>query len=298
VYKFIVILIIISIIAFFPGGLFGANSGEWQSVESDCISYNIIDIVVSRYEDTRHIYAASSSGGLAETDGIYKSTDDGLTWERIDLLLDGFPVDIEGSEQFANILMVNSRTEVRLSMNATYENPVWERRMNGLPEGAIFDNLAIDQSTISGPDDDIFTAYVGYVYPSQSNKAVSKTVDGGLNWTETGDIPTPERIPDIDIHPLDSDYIVFAAYIRNPGIYLSRNSGNTWERIRDDDCYSVAFDPNNPDIIIAGRYNEIVKTIDGGDRWEVVYTSPSMIKDVIAGLILYHLAVENCTTLV
>lgn len=60
----------------------------------------------------------------------------------------------------------------------------------------------------------------------------------------------------------------------SPWLMFSHNNGNTWDYVpletlvtTDNAVYSIAFDPNNSDIVYVGMQREIIKTIDGGNSW-------------------------------
>src|SRR6266850_1286823 len=67
----------------------------------------------------------------------------------------------------------------------------------------------------------------------------------------------------------------------NPGIYISSDGGMSWHKTSDFHIYSLAIDPQNPQIIYAGGFgggndhrgrptDALVKSSDGGQSWIVV----------------------------
>jgi photosystem II stability/assembly factor-like uncharacterized protein len=62
----------------------------------------------------------------------------------------------------------------------------------------------------------------------------------------------------------------------SPILLFSTDSGVTWEHIYldtivsvDNTVYSIAFDPNDSDVIYVSLFKEIIKTTDGGTTWVV-----------------------------
>ncbi len=59
-----------------------------------------------------------------------------------------------------------------------------------------------------------------------------------------------------------------------PILYFSNDSGTTWDYdlletlvTGDDAIFSIAFDPNDPDVVYASMSKRIIKTTDGGSSW-------------------------------
>jgi len=107
----------------------------------------------------------------------------------------------------------------------------------------------------------------GTLYCS-TEKGVYKSTDGATNWKKTGLKLSGIRC--ISQNPKDSR--ILAAGTEDNGIYLSRDSGNNWERCRNGidhtTFYTIAFDPKNPEKIYAGGFETgVYKSTDGGLTW-------------------------------
>ena len=72
------------------------------------------------------------------------------------------------------------------------------------------------------------------------------------------------------------------------GVFLSRDSGETWERVTPGDnpdlrnFDSLAIDPRNPQIIYAGTFHLPWKTADGGKHWVSIHTGMIDDSDVLS----------------
>ncbi len=60
------------------------------------------------------------------------------------------------------------------------------------------------------------------------------------------------------------------------GFFISEDNGHTWKdsslRLGNDGMFSLSMHPHNHDILFAGTYNGIVKSVDRGRTWEMIST--------------------------
>lgn len=108
------------------------------------------------------------------------------------------------------------------------------------------------------------TIYVGHF------DGVHKSTDGGLTWSgaENG---LPDHLTQssgnlaIDPHHPGT---LYASCAYN-GIYKSVDSGASWRVVNAAISNAVlAIDPVNPDVIYAGSFGEVYRSVDGGITWE------------------------------
>ena len=118
-----------------------------------------------------------------------------------------------------------------------------------------------------------------------------KSMDAGKTFTRSG-LEKSGRIGRIVVHPRDPN-IVFAAALghcygpqKERGVYRTKDGGKTWEQVlfvdENTGCSGLAMDPNNPRILFAGMWTQIIRTWgqvsggpggglfvsrDGGDTW-------------------------------
>ena len=65
------------------------------------------------------------------------------------------------------------------------------------------------------------------------------------------------------------------------GIYVTRNSGNTWEQHLSGIVKALEIDPNNHSIVYASSGSDLYKSVDQGVTWSPVYSFPSVISDPV-----------------
>ena len=119
-----------------------------------------------------------------------------------------------------------------------------------------------------------------YVYVGLAGEtAPGRPVQSGLyrmavrddRWEKlTRGLPEAPTIRAIVPHPDDPDTIYVGT---QDGPYRSSDHGDSWEKLDVVDhglpVWSLAFDPNDPNVLYAGYENcEIYRSDDGGERWE------------------------------
>ncbi len=239
-------------------------------------------------ENARILYAASYKHG------VYKSTDSGLHWVRINNGL-----GVAGNLQVRKILVdPNDSNTLYAGMEAIHTEDnngsgtvhgglfkssdagaTWNRIDLPLPQLSVWD-IAV----VAGHPEIIYTA-VSSEYDHTLKKnfpgGVYKTVDGGASWAKVNSGFGTEDNLDvvaIAVHP-DNPNILYAVTSDAPyhdqssgrGIFRSLNAGITWEVVNDGlgvlAFSALTLDPSNPSILYAGSAgNGIFKGIDHDAR--------------------------------
>jgi hypothetical protein len=97
----------------------------------------------------------------------------------------------------------------------------------------------------------------GYVYQS---------TDGGQNWNQISQLDDLQ----IDDMAVDKDSPPRVFMATNKGVYLSKDSGETWNRVFDTSADAIAISPDDPTEIFAGCYDGVFASFDGGQSWAKV----------------------------
>jgi len=170
------------------------------------------------------------AGGLT---GVYRSTDSGVTWQKIS--------DQPNVESVA----IDPRTHDRLYVGTWRQGyrtddggHTWKLINKGMVLDTDMFNITIDPHQ----PDDIWLATCGWVY---------NTKNGGDEWTRYRDGFDNRRIQDVEIDPCNRDTI-YAGSVA--GLYRSDDGGKSWYVVSSEDLVitNIALDAQHPDRIILG----------------------------------------------
>ncbi len=180
------------------------------------------------------VHPITSDVYVATQDGLYRSQDQGENWEVIlNVDLGSFRssfCDLEFTSD-GGIYVTGGIFETgRIYYSDSGDIGTWQHQLNGLPEFGVY---RIEMA-VAPSDPDIAYAILG---DTESNdymiEGVFKTTDKGQTWAE----------------------------INNPGGDYNLARRQSWYDL------SLAVDPNNPDVVVAGGLH-IWRSQDGGDNWQ------------------------------
>ncbi len=256
-------------------------------------------IVDPTNSQTVYVAAIGVAWGDSESRGVYKTTDGGVTWEKVlynnertgaaDLVMD---------PQNPNKLIV-AMWEYRRwpyefksggegsGIYVTYdggENWIQRTSEDGLPEG----NLGRCGLAIAASEPDIVYALV----EAKDKNALYRSNDGGRNWNRISDDDDignrPFYYADIYVDPSRPNriYSLWSVLTR------SDDGGKTWNTIGPysfihPDHHAFWIDPNNPDHVIDGNDGGMNISYDGGITWRFLDNLPLAQ--------FYHISVDNQT---
>lgn len=98
------------------------------------------------------------------------------------------------------------------------------------------------------------------------------------SWVFIGKPMDDAGVNTITIHPED-DNLWFVTSWR--GIYVTRNSGNSWEKYFTSYTSALEIDPNDPSRIFAGSGKEMYLSIDYGHSWTQINSFPAAIISIL-----------------
>jgi hypothetical protein len=136
----------------------------------------------------------------------------------------------------------------------------------------------------------VYTVVADPLHPSilyaGTERGVFRSTDAGATWAVSGTGLAPTRVQTIAIDPATPSTLYAGTLTPNGvasvGIYKSTDSGGTWSPVDAGifdpvtgtgpvDVESIAIDPRNPSILIAGSlFSEIFRSVDGGANWQSV----------------------------
>ncbi|GMU95763.1 T9SS type A sorting domain-containing protein [Ignavibacterium album] len=222
----------------------------------------------------------------ATTEGIFKSTDAGSSWENVHPVIMGFDIAINPLN--SNIVFAthgNLGSTGHGIYRTTDGGNTWIKLGSGLP--ATFNGKAV--LSIYPPDPNIIYASIGNGSSSGAGTWLCQSMDGGNNWiiVNTTDYATYQGWYShwVGVSPFNSN-LVLAGGI---DVFKSNNGGYTltqksywynWDfgvtppggpegppDYVHADQHSITFHPTNPNIIYFGTDGGVFRTTDAGETF-------------------------------
>jgi photosystem II stability/assembly factor-like uncharacterized protein len=207
---------------------------------------------------TPNAYLVGVSSDTKEISGLYRSTDQGVTWTQIAGLKSKEVWSIAVANADGGTLAAGTRDGVYLS---TDSGSNWKH--------------------ISPPDNTELAPVVSLAFDPKDASSIYagtphlpwKTADGGATWQSihTG------MIDDSDVFSINVDSVdpqrVFASACS--GIYRSDNAAGLWHKMNAAPgvsyrTYIIRQDPNNRNLVYAGTTFGLQRSTDGGANWHRV----------------------------
>lgn len=264
---------------------------EWQLV-GPTNRGGRISAIAMHSQDMQTIYAGAASGG------IFKSTNQGQTWEPVfDDAANLSIGDVDIAPSNPDILYVGTGESNAGGGSLTYDGigvyksvdagESWQ--FAGLENSGSVGRVAIHPAN----SQTVFVAAMGRLFSNNAERGIYRTVNGGDTWEKVLYVSDSTGGIDVVIHPENPDTVYAAMWerIRRPerrsyggptsGIYRSVDGGDTWEELTEGLPSAAAhkgrigidISASEPNILYAiyadkvGYFQGIYKTADNGDSW-------------------------------
>jgi photosystem II stability/assembly factor-like uncharacterized protein len=236
-------------------GIYKSSDGglTWATA-SNGIQYYVTNSIRIDPANPATVYAVGGDAGPGQSGGVYKSTNAGGLWGRVN---SGLPftsvqaVSIDPTN--TAILFIGTSKGIFKSIDGGAN---WTPSSNGLPSGIQISSLAINPVATS-------TIYAA----SFAAPGIFKSSDGGANWSAPSVATTKFNSVLID----STGANVFGGSI-GIGVYKSAD-GSTWSQSNAGLPFAairhLLVDPNNPATLYAGTGDDVYKSSDRGENWEV-----------------------------
>ncbi len=272
------------------GGIFKSTDGGLTWIPTfDHQSVSSIGAIAVAESDPNILYAGSGEaclrGNISYGDGVYKSTDAGLTWKNVGL---------KDSRHIGAVIIDPSNPDIALVAALGHAwGPNAERGVFRTADGGKTWQKVLYKDDDTGAIDVVFDPHNSsvvyaalwqvrrqpwYFNSGGPGSGLYKSVDGGLTWKQLQGNGLPEGILGrigIAVSGADSNRVYALIEARQGGLFRSDDAGNSWTRVNDDERYRqrawyfthVFADPRQVDTVYvlntgAFRSNDGGKTFD------------------------------------
>jgi photosystem II stability/assembly factor-like uncharacterized protein len=268
-----------------------ASRGEGWVFEGPLNIGGRISAIAMPLSDMQTIYAGAASGG------IFKSTDNGNTWDAIfedEVSLSIGDIAIAPSDE--DIIYVGTGEANAGGGSMAYDGYGVYRSEDA---GETWQHLGLENCGSVGrllvhPDNPqvCFVAAMGHLFSNNPDRGVFRTIDGGQSWEKVLFLNDSTGAVDIVMHPTRPDTLYATTWerVRHPdrrtyggpssGIYRSYNGGDTWTELTSGlptDAFvgriGIDISESSPNILYAiyaddiGYFDGVYKSTNGGDSW-------------------------------
>ena len=279
-------------------GLYKSNDGgnNWEKIGFEK-SERIANIIVNP-NNSNEIFVGVLGALWSDSEerGVYKSSDGGLTWNKILYVNQSTGcADLAINPSDPNVIYA-SMWEFRRtawSFNSGGENSAlyksidggetWTKIHNGFPEGKL-GRLAIAVAE-SNPE----VIYTVIEAEKDEKKGLYKSVDAGNNWKQMnndfGITVRPFYFSRIVVDPKDENIIIKGGLFGS----ISKDGGETFKQMGSmhADIHDAVFDINNSDIIYVGTDGGVYRSWNKAVTMEIVENLPLSQ--------FYHISVDDDT---
>ena len=229
------------------------------------------------------------NNAFPSNEGVWRSSDAGVTWTRTLNVQDAFDVAFHPSNSLLAYAACGSGVSASGFYRSTDGGINWIQSNTGLPTATSIGRM---QFEISASSPLIIYALIYNSSASFSGRytAAFKSTNGGVNWTQisTGTLISGSYSGSdndqgsydlcLSVHPTNADIVCFGnvelsrttngssiSFVRNPSGY---NSGTTaWDCYSHVDIHKIHFAPSNGNVVYMGCDGGVYKSTDAGATW-------------------------------
>ena len=264
--------------------------GTWEPAGPTNVGGRISSLAVDP-SDPMTIYAGAASGG------IWKSTDEGLTWAPV---FDEAPTlsigDIAVAPSQPQTLFTGTGEANAGGGSLAYDGfGVFKSTDGGesWQHSGLEDVGSIGKVIVHPADPDrVFVAAMGFLFENNPERGVFRTEDGGQTWEKVLFVNDSTGAVDLAFHPANPDIVYAATWerIRKPDrrkyygfgscVWRSLDGGDTWEKLAggfpqdENGRIGLAVTPADPDWLFAlvedknGSSKGVFRSFDKGTSWQ------------------------------
>ncbi len=204
------------------------------------------------------------------TDGLYKSTDAGATWNPANA---GLPSNIALAIDPVTPSTLYAGTTNDGVFKSTDAGATWEAANAGLDTEFLV-ALAIDPVTSSTVYASVCEAFFATYCSACAGSAVFKSTDAGATWEAASAGLTYTYVGLLAVDPNTPSTLYAGSRYPGPSFYKSTNAGATWEAADaglPDRVTALVMNPVTSHILYVGTYGAgVFKSTDAGANWSAI----------------------------
>jgi photosystem II stability/assembly factor-like uncharacterized protein len=240
------------------------------------------------------LLAALGSGhwafGNNSNEGVWRSTDAGVTWTKVINLSDAFDVSFHPSNVNLAYATIGNRSTSGGFYISTDAGATWAQSNTGLPSASTIGRMQFDLAP-SSPSTIYSLIYNSTTFPSGHTTVAYKSTNSGASWSQissginiagsyNGSTVSDQGSYDLclDVNPTNANHVFFGNvelsrtlngstinFVRNPA---GLNGGTTaWDCYTHVDIHKIIYAPSNSNYIYVACDGGIYRTTDGGSSW-------------------------------
>ncbi len=278
------------------GGVWRTNDygQNWKNISDGYLPTPSIGAISVYQNQPEIIYVGTGSDGLRSNvitgKGVYKSTDEGKTWDFVGLKNTGQIGAVEIHPDNPDVVYIAA---IGQAFGKNEERGVYKTIDGGKSwDKILYHSDSIGFSDLEFAPDDPNTIYAGAwrgerkpwtIISGSTEGGVYKSTDGGANWTKlTNGLPT-NLIGKIDFAVSAANPDVVYANIEasddQGGLYRSNDRGASWEFVSDNPNLTnrpfyytnIYANPKNENVVYNNALR-FLKSTDGGKSWKSMST--------------------------
>jgi photosystem II stability/assembly factor-like uncharacterized protein len=261
----------------------GTDNGIWRTDDAgdSWRQLNAPEPQLAVWSLARHPHDPDTIFAGYEPCAVYRSTDDGSTWQKLPVNV-AFPAVSDHPDIPKRVISIALDPANPDEIYASLEVGGLLRSLDGGQSwGNVLDGLYIDEGSV-----DIHSVVVNPKRPGQLTVATRfgtfRSVDRGLHWR---DLKAPRLRPIgsycrvLAYAPGDADTLYLAAGNDFDGdrgaLFVSRDDGGNWEQAElgiplKTTIFGLAVNPNQPDhVFCSSKIGQVLYSYDRGRHWRV-----------------------------